>query len=444
MEMLLALLIVMLRTEQCRRFWSESISCLQKTASLTPAEPSYYQPASLWDSSLLKWCQQLKQAELDSSDREVNSSNPTSVKETSKAAPTEGGLTAPQKGYSGAEAEVARQPLKENDKDKGTTNLATPSDPFAFDLGAFGVGGNPGPSEDPYAFDPSSFEQPPAAAEAEGEPQSKHQAETDPFTFDPSVFGMGGAPGQQEDAYAFDPSRFEEGPASEIEQKPEGAGTATADPYAFDAGAFVEAAAVPDHAQTEDPFAFNMEAFGDSNALGATTQQPSSQSADPFAFDMSAFGQPGLMPDAEEESRAPKSKAAVKPLIKEQQPFSQSRPEQHTAVDSTAKKSSASKQLSFAKEARIVFHPLTPSDLAALKEVLLPPVHADTPEDQSSSSEVGDEGSKEEKVAGLSREEAQLLLKTAEILASGLPGSIVDNSALDHAAQRAACSLQVG
>ena len=331
-----------------------------------------------------------------------------------------------------------------NGKQSKPAEAAKASDPFAFDLSAFGMGSNTGAAEDPYAFNASQSGQQKEEEGVEEEPPSKPPAEADPFAFDLSAFGMGAPPVQEEDPYAFDPASFGEAPASEATEKPQSKREASSDPFAFDPSAFGEAGATAPK-PAEDPFAVNMDAFGDSYASQSAPQQPPSQNADPFAFDMSAFEQPGQTQGAAEDSD-PKKTAKQASQGCQQHP-SASKAIAHDDLGSSEKeKSKRWKQNFFTKEPKILFQPLSVLELAELKEVLLPPLDADSSEEQSSMSESGEEEQMQKGnvlIGGLRRESAEQVLKIATVVAVGLPGSIADATALDNAAQRAACSIQV-
>ena len=412
---------------------NEVLFCMQDKASMMPTKPADAQPASLWDSNLLEWCQQLKQHEADL----VSNEDEGSIHESPGTKPAES--IAKLRGAALTESELdSRQP---EDADVNTaagtaseaasgkrgnaTEAATPSDPFAFDLGAFDMGGNAEAAEDPYAFDSSKFGQPNEGEKEEqsvGREKPKSQPEADPFAFDPSAFEI---------------------------SKPQSKSQAAADPFAFDPSAFEEATA-PTEKAADDPFAFNMEAFrDDSEAQAAAPQQPSHQDADPFAFDMSAFGQPDQMQGVAEEAHGGKPKS-------QEQPYSVPNPAKGSATEidpasedkQKQQRSKSWKPHVFTKEPKQVFQALIASEVAALKKVLLPPIDAGSSEEQSSSDEAAEEGHKQEQrapfVAGLSRESAEQVLKLAGVVASGLPDSIADASTLDKAAQSAGSSIQVG
>lgn len=396
--------------------------------------PADIQPATLWDSRLMHWCQQLKQfeAELVSNEKGGNRDGSTPNLDLDARAHQEASRT-----------------------DNESRQAA---DPFAFDLSAFGTEGNAGPAEDPYAFDPSDFgqQQPEEDRTApREEPKNRAQAQQDPFAFDPGAFGISTAPAQEQDPYAFDPSSFGEQPGPEATEKLHSKQEAAADPFAFDPSAFGETAA-PVSQPAEDPFAFDMDAFGDGASTSAAPQQRPSQDADPFAFDMTAFGQPDQMQRAaeEEKNQASRTTSTERPQSKPQQNIiqrgqpSSREPTSQADVGSRAQlESKRQKPNIFSKEPRMVFQALTVSELAALKEVLLPALDTDSSDDQSSSNEAAEEGHKQEEksqlVAGLSRESAEQVIKLAEVVAVGMPGSIADSSALDNAGQRAATAVQV-
>ena len=216
---------------------------------------------------------------------------------------------------------------------EGLSTSTGSSDPFAFNLSAFGLTG------------PANNEQQPAAWAAQpGQPAA---SQGDPFAFDMGAFGMG------QDMAAAACSQPEEIAADRAEgtaQPPRQTPAAGADPYAFDMGAFgmastseerpdrhsssqsvsaraqpnTEGASAEASAGPADPFVFDMGAFGmsaatmhesDANSVRLASPQhaaahagneeevrPTAQ-ADPFAFDMGAFGMGGMADPAQEGSR---------------------------------------------------------------------------------------------------------------------------------------------
>ena len=421
--------------------------------------PADVQPASLWDSSLLEWCQQLKQyeASLPSKGDEATIHRSLEDKPPQNTANYHEAEVAGRKTKTGSrhpgDADTSAAGATASGADSGkredATKAAMLSDPFAFDPSAFAMGGNAGAVEDPYAFDPSKFgQQSEAVREGEAskeEAKSKPEVEADPFAFDPGVFGMSAAPIQEKDPYAFDPSSFEGQPVSE-KREPQAEQQAPADPFAFGPSLFGEAIAAASTKPAEDPFAFNMDAFGDNSTAQEAARPPKQYHADPFAFDMSTFGQPDQM-RGEAGGQTPLRKTSQSQRPSGQLPAKESVP-QTDLVSGGQLKSMLRKPQVFTKEPKEAFQALTASEVAALREVLLPPLDADSSDEQSSSNEAAEVGDEQEEglslVAGLSRESAEQVLELARMVASGLPGSIADAPALDRAAQRAASSIRVG
>ena len=201
----------------------------------------------------------------------------------------------------------------EADSQQAVGPSPAPTDPFAFDSGAFGPDNEDNEaadppaatSADPYAFDAGAF----GASQEDAQPQQEQQqqpkaantASTDPFAFDMGAFSGGqddeeqsppekqhqqaGAP---KDPFAFDAGTF--GFGNDEPQQPEESEAASSDPYAFNAGAF----GMPDgdaQAESDDRSAGNQQ-----RQAGPQQQAPA---ADPFAFDPGAFGFSG-----EEEPQA--------------------------------------------------------------------------------------------------------------------------------------------
>lgn len=209
--------------------------------------------------------------------------------------------------------------------------VSKPSDPFAFDAGAFGMGSMAEEDEEEEQ-QPSSAQPDPIAfnAGAHGGEQEEDeaqpppaQADKDPFAFDAGAFGMKDVQPEEEEG-------------EEEAQNPGRPATAPADPFAFDPGAFgfsgEEQPEQPQHptaqagasasatasAAASDPFAFNADAFGFSAVAEeeAEEAQPevapaeeaaTAAAADPYAFDAGAFGVGvSLVPDqASEEDSEP-------------------------------------------------------------------------------------------------------------------------------------------
>ena len=215
--------------------------------------------------------------------------------------------------------------------------ISKPSDPFAFDAGAFGMSSMAEEDEeegqqplsaqpDPFAFDAGAFggEQ----EEDEAQPPAA-QADKDPFAFDAGAFGMTDAQPEEEEG-------------EDEAQNPGKPATAPADPFAFDPGAFgfseeeqsqqpqqptaqaAASASATASAAASDPFAFNADAFGFNTvpeeeaeqaqpevapAEEAVTAAATAAADDPYAFNAGAFGK-GVSPApdqaSEEDSEPPK------------------------------------------------------------------------------------------------------------------------------------------
>ena len=213
-------------------------------------------------------------------------------------------------GSPAAEEHSSQRPVPQPEKAAPAANV----DPFAFDMGAFGMGTMettmPSAESQPTAATPQSARLP----EIRPSQPAPNQA-ADPYAFDMGAFGMAGP----SESSAIDVGQDSSAAATQ-EAAPEPG--LHADPYAFDMGAFGMAApsessaidvgqdssaaatqeAAPEPGLHADPYAFDMGAFGmagpsESSASMAPVQQqampkPAVQS-DPYAFDQGASGMAG-------------------------------------------------------------------------------------------------------------------------------------------------------
>lgn len=230
----------------------------------------------------------------------------------------------------------------EADSQQAVGPSPAPTDPFAFDSGAFGPDNEyneaadppAATSADPYAFDAGAFgasqEDAQPQQEEQQRPQAANTASTDRFAFNMGAFSRGDdeeqsppeeqhqQAGAAKDPFAFDAGTF--GFGNDEPQQPEELTAAASDPYAFDAGAFGmpggDAQAESDdrsagskqgqagpqqQAPAADPFAFNPGAFGFSGEEEPQLmgQKAGNAAADPFAFNPDAFGFGGSCDHAE-------------------------------------------------------------------------------------------------------------------------------------------------
>lgn len=339
---------------------------------------------------------------------------------------------------------------------------------------------------DPFAFDMSAFDAAP--------PQQHSQAgvcSADPLAFDMSAFGEVPQPKTQQpavvpsDPFAFDMSAFGEAPALNPSI------SVVADPFAFDASAFESSTQPAD--SIKDPYAFSMDAFSqgpDSASEGTGSQAVQAQSKDPFAFDMSAFraDQPGGKTAAESGKAAEQSlqnnpfafsMSAFEPaaLVPDSFPDAHLKAQQPAAIRTnmdqpphpcslqpgtpprtiaerrpvaTGSSKSAGKQGNvlqtssvYSKPSKEAFQPLSVAEVSELRHLLLesnePPNDDDKDAEEMGKEDEGD-ALPSRRLALVTAEDA---LKIAEIVASGLPDSIIDATALDYAGQRAAANIQV-
>lgn len=348
-------------------------------------------PTSLWDPELRSWCQQ--------------------IKETPRISQEEAPDTLqPHEGDSG-------QQLPE----ESVRNQDTATDDFAFDMSAFQpAASKPGP--DAFAFDAGAFEE-----------ESGNLSQRDPYAFDPSSFS------RQPTTAAADAPQLQED-------------SHEADPFAFYASAF-EAKADPESTtkpSQADPFAFDMEAFQEPGfpEPSAATQ---TQSADPFAFDMSAF-------DASPHGGAAEEDKPMKSATTPQRIRSATEPEPKGRERSSPKAQAIKKApqrvedasvskpprgpISFQKRPKAAFQPLSATELAALEE-LLQPEKLSGSQSSGSSSEAESEPDLAQQQGGIPQVAAEHIVWIAKAVSNGVPGSLAETPALDHAGQMAACGFQV-
>ena len=335
------------------------------------------------------------------------------------------------------------------------------TDPFAFNAAAFNTdssGRKEQPEEqatDPFAFDPGAF----GRSDGQSSQAVTNPSAADPYAFDMGAFGASEEPpaqisapkpgdrGGAADPFAFDASAFESSNDQQPGSEDQKAGK---DPFEFDGAAFEASAGggrEPEaQGRAEDPFQFSMEAFEPSapgaNRSQASATQPST--ADPFAFDMAAFEDPGAL-------QPPKSEPASTPAPQNQKPFGQ---HEKPALPPSGKGAAATHgkavvtqraqtpltKSDFKAPEKAAFQPLSGAEFQGVKKLL---------QRQQEPISDGDEDVGEAKSQPpygrfkLGRESAERLLKFAEVLTAGTPGSLADAPALDAAAQRAAAYVQV-
>lgn len=244
---------------------------------------------------------------------------------------------------------------------------AAAQDPYAFDMGAFGMGGLSAVSAGGEAASITPAE---AAHDQGGEAETAQEGgpakpaiHADPYAFDMGSFGMSvdlPEPPKSSGMIAQNSGAHSSSPAADEAEQPR-VPAALADPYAFDTGAFGMAphtqkqpvdstlhASAPEAehqssaarqyenvagpAAHADPSAFDMGAFGMStltapeettlehDSTGQSSAAPSadkgrSSAADPFAFDPDAFGMgmPGAKVPQDTDSESGPSTAAAQP-----------------------------------------------------------------------------------------------------------------------------------
>lgn len=195
-------------------------------------------------------------------------------------------------GSPAAEEHSSRQPVSQPEKATPAANV----DPFAFDMGAFGMGTiesmTPPRESQPTAATLQSAELPEMRP---SQPAPKQAA--DPYAFNMGAFNMAGMSAaahkhEHSSSYATDEVGQNSSPAATQEAVPKPA--AQSDPYAFDMGAFGMAGAASspaDDRRMQDTAAEPQ--HSSSAAHQAKETQPAAQ-ADPFAFDLGAFGMGGM------------------------------------------------------------------------------------------------------------------------------------------------------
>ena len=240
-----------------------------------------------------------------------------------------------------------------------TSKPADSAHPFAFDIGALGMGS---PAAEEHSS-PEPVSQPEKATPA---------ANVDPFAFDMGAFGMGTiesttppvesqptaatlqraelpemrpsqpAPKQAADPYAFDMGAFNMAGMSAAAHKHEHSSSYATDEVGQDSSPAATQEAVPKPAAQSDPYAFDTGAFGmagasESSASEAPVQQeeavpkPAAKS-DPYAFDMGAFGMAGAASSPADDRRMqdtaaePQHSSSAAHQAKETQPAAQADP----------------------------------------------------------------------------------------------------------------------
>ena len=179
----------------------------------------------------------------------------------------------------------------------GPAKPATHADPYAFDVGAFGMTvdlseqtGGRGTTAQQSAAQTSS------AAAAEAQEAEKPASLADPFAFDMGAFGMATHPQEQAGNSSLQASAPKPQHISAAAQQDESiAGpSAQIDPYAFDMGAF-GMSGMTTHDEKEQ------RCVGKSQSSAAPTDERGAKTAaDPFAFEMGTFGM--STPDTTQES----------------------------------------------------------------------------------------------------------------------------------------------
>ncbi len=147
--------------------------------------------------------------------------------------------TAPadEEARSSAPARAANDPgsKAEAAQDSGPAKAATHADPYAFDMGAFGMAAHP-PQEpvDSSLQAQASEAQHPSSAVHQHESAAAPAAPADPFAFNMGAFGMSGMTAAEETAEPVNRGKDQSSAVRPAEPAPE----AAADPFAFDLGAF--------------------------------------------------------------------------------------------------------------------------------------------------------------------------------------------------------------
>ena len=175
------------------------------------------------------------------------------------------------------------------------------ADPYAFDMGAFGMAGA---SESSASMAPVQQE----------EALPKPAAQSDPYAFDMGPFGMAGAASSPaDDRRVQDTAAEPQHSSSAAHQAKETQPTAQADPFALDLGAFgmggMTSTELPSSSLQEDEQAQEHDTTHEAreSGYGETVSRPA---ADPYAFDMGAFGL-SAPPEAAQSNSSASSIAAT-------------------------------------------------------------------------------------------------------------------------------------
>ena len=175
-------------------------------------------------------------------------------------------------------------------------HAAGQGDPFAFDMGAFGMGHDMDVAACSRA---AGF----AADRAEGAVHSPKRTPApiaDPYAFNMGAFGMASTSGETSDRHSSSQTvsartqTSTEGASAEASAGP-------ADPFAFDMGAFGMSAAAHESDDSSLRLASPQPQLAAPHARREEGVRPTAQ-ADPFAIDMGAFGMGGIADPAQEAS----------------------------------------------------------------------------------------------------------------------------------------------
>ena len=214
--------------------------------------------------------------------------------------PSAASAVAEAKSSAPAEAAHGQGSWTEGGQDVGPAKPATHADPYAFDMGAFGMAVDPSEqTDDRGTTTQDSAAQTSLAAAAEAEQPEKPASLADPYAFDLGAFGMAAHPPEQAAEGNLQASACKPEDLSSAAQQDESiAGPAAqTDPFAFDMGAFgMSGISASDGAAIEHSLVKN------SQSSAAPPLETGMQTADAFAFDPGAFGM--SMPDATAEQGA--------------------------------------------------------------------------------------------------------------------------------------------
>ncbi len=178
-----------------------------------------------------------------------------------------------------------------------TQHTAGQGDPFAFDMGAFGMG---------HDMDAAACSRPAesAADRAEGaahSPQTTPAPIADPYAFDMGAFGMASASEEANDRHSSSQSV-----SARAQPRTEGASAEAcagpADPFAFDMGAFGMSVATTNESHDSSLQLASPQPQHAAPLARDEQEVRSTAQADPFAFDMGSFGMGGIANSAQEAS----------------------------------------------------------------------------------------------------------------------------------------------